>query len=149
MGDHSRMPARERVVWIAVVVGLCIDGGVALISLLFQGALEPLFDIPLKDPAMTTIAGGEYVVVALVYALFLRDPRRYHPLLWLLALDQGLAASLPLLEMLRGHVVATYKTIGPIPISLILAAIYCWGAATRDAATPEAARARVSGRRRE
>ncbi len=131
MNDPYPRPAPLRIVRIAAVIGLCIDAGVAVISLCFQAALGPLFDIPLRDPAMTTIAGGEYIVVALVYVLYLRDPRRYHDLLWLCALDQTLAALLPALEIWRGNVVATYKTIGPIPVSLILAGIYAAGARAR------------------
>jgi uncharacterized membrane protein len=114
---------------IAVGVGLCIDTGVAILALFFQSLLGPLFDLPLKDPALTTIAGGEYIIVALVYVLVLREPERYRALLWLCALDQAFAALLPAIEIARGHVVATWKTIGPIPLSVLLAAVYAWGAA--------------------
>lgn len=119
------------VLWlrIAVVVGLCVDTGVAIIALFFQSLLGPLFDLPLKDPALTTVAGGEYVVVASVYLLVLREPERYRSLLWLCALDQAFAALLPALEIARGHVVATWKTIGPIPLSVLLSIVYAWGAA--------------------
>jgi hypothetical protein len=114
---------------IAVAIGLCIDTGVAILALFFQAQLGPLLDIPLKDPALTTIAGGEYVVVALIYVAVLRDPQRYGPLLWLCALDQACAAVLPAIEIARGNVVATYKTIGPIPFNALLTGVYLWGTA--------------------
>lgn len=114
---------------IAVAIGFCVDCIVAILALFFQSLLGPLFDIPLKDPALTTIAGGEYVVVALVYVLVFREPERYRALLWLCALDQAFAALLPAVEIVRGNVVATYKTIGPIPFNALLAAVYVWGAA--------------------
>ncbi|GAC1566912.1 MAG: hypothetical protein NVS2B3_02240 [Vulcanimicrobiaceae bacterium] len=97
---------------------------VAILALFFQSLLGPLFNIPTKDPALTTIAGGEYVVVTLVYGLLLRDLERYSGLLWLVALDQLFAGLLPALEIARGHVVATWKTLGPIPFNLVLAAVY-------------------------
>lgn len=109
---------------VAIAVGALVDTGVAILALFFQPLLGPLFDIPTKDPALTTIAGGEYVVVTLVYVLLLRDLERYRALLWLIALDQLFAGLIPALEISRGHVVATWKTIGPIPINLALAAIY-------------------------
>jgi uncharacterized membrane protein len=117
-----------RLLRVAVAVGFCIDVLVAILALFFQSLLGPLFDIPLKDPALTTIAGGEYVVVALVYVLVFREPERYHALLWLCALDQVFAALLPAIEIARGNVVATYKTIGPIPINVLLAGMYTAGA---------------------
>jgi len=107
-----------------VAIGLCVDTTVAILALFFQPLLGPLFDIPVKDPALTTIAGGEYVVVTLVYALVLRDPERFGPLLWLCALDQAFAALLPAVEIARGNVVATWKTIGPIPLNALLAVCY-------------------------
>jgi hypothetical protein len=134
-----------QVLRIAVAVGGCIDIGVAIVSLFFQSLLEPLFDLPLRDPALTTIAGGEYVVAALIYATILRGLERYRALLWLIALDQLFAAALPALEIIRGAVVASWKTIGPIPLSTLLCAIYTWGALgspfTRgSASTPAPAR---------
>ena len=122
---------------VAVAIGFCIDTAVAIIALFFQPLLGPLFDLPLKDPALTTIAGGEYVVVALIYAIVFRAPARYHALLWVCALDQLFAALLPGIEIARGHVAATYKTIGPIPLSALLATVYALGAA-RLGASPSA-----------
>jgi len=109
---------------IAIAIGALVDTGVAVLALFFQSLLGPLFDIPTKDPALTTIAGGEYIVVTLVYVLVLRDLERYRALLWLIALDQLFAGLIPALEISRGNVVATWKTIGPIPFNLLLAAIY-------------------------
>ncbi len=122
---------------VAVAIGFCIDIFVAVLALFFQPLLGPLFDIPVKDPALTTIAGGEYVVVALVYLLVFRDARRYRALLWLCALDQAFAALLPAIEIGRGNVVATPKTIGPIPFNALLAVVYAW-LASRPALEGEA-----------
>ena len=114
----------------AIALGALVDAGVAILALFFQSLLGPLFDIPTKDPALTTIAGGEYVVVTLVYVMLLRDFERYRALLWLVALDQLFAGLIPALEISRGHVVATWKTIGPIPLNLLLCAIYAVAIAT-------------------
>ena len=127
-----------RILRVAVGLGFFVDLGVAVLCFFFQQQLGTLLDIPLKDPALTTIAGGEYVVVALVYLLVFRNMRRYGAFLWLLALDQAFAAALPALEIVRGNVVGTLKTIGPIPLNLALCALYAWGArrmATEPAAT--------------
>jgi hypothetical protein len=113
-----------RVLRVALVLGAVIDATVAVLALFFQPLLGPLLDVPTRDPAMTTIAGGEYVVITLVYIVLLRDTRRYRVLLWLVMLDQAFAAFIPAYAISRGQVVATWKTIGPIPISLALAAIY-------------------------
>jgi hypothetical protein len=121
----------ERVLRIAIAVGLLVDATVAILALFFQPLLGPLLDVPTKDPALTTIAGGEYVVVASIYAVLLRDLKRYRVLLWLIALDQAFAAILPAYEIARGHVVATWKTIGPIPFNAALAAIYVVGARSK------------------
>ena len=113
---------------VAIAIGFCVDLSVAVLALFFQSLLGPLFDIPLKDPALTTIAGGEYIVVALVYVLVFREPKRYPALLWLCALVQAFAELLPAVEIVRGNVVATVKTIGPIPFNAVLALVYTWGA---------------------
>ncbi len=123
----------DRLLRIAVGVGALVDATVAILALFFQPLLGPLLDVPTKDPALTTIAGGEYVVVTLIYVALLRDLERYRALLWLVALDQALAAVLPASEIARGHVVATWKTIGPIPFNAALAAIYAIGAGSRRA----------------
>jgi hypothetical protein len=64
---------------IALIFGFCIDAGVGLLCLVAQPLLQPLLDLPVKDPAVTTIAGGELVVAAGIYAFVLRDPRRWQP----------------------------------------------------------------------
>ncbi len=114
----------ERLLRIALAIGALVDATVAILALFFQPLLGPLLDVPTKDPALTTIAGGEYVVVTAIYLVLLRDLERYRALLWLVALDQFFAAALPGYEIARGHVAATWKTIGPIPFNAILCAIY-------------------------
>jgi hypothetical protein len=109
---------------VALLIGFAVDLAVALLSIFFQSWLQPLLDFPVKDPALTTIAGGEFFVVALIYVAILRAPRRFAPLLWLVALDQIFAAVLVAIEIGRGHVPGTWKTLGPIPINLALAAVY-------------------------
>ena len=114
----------ERIVRGAIVIGAVVDAAIAILSIFFQPLLGPLFDVPTKDPALTTIAGGEYAVVTFAYVLLLRDVRRYHGLFWLVALDQLFAAVIPAYAIARGQVAATWKTIGPIPLNVVLAAIY-------------------------
>lgn len=109
---------------IALIAGFCIDFGVGLLALVAQPLLEPLLDIPVKDPAVTTIAGGELIVASAIYALVLRDARRWQPLLWLCVLDQIFGVVLPALEIARGHAPATLKTLGPMPLQAVLIAIY-------------------------
>jgi hypothetical protein len=118
----------EKLLRAALVVGAAIDAMVAVLALFFQQLLGPLLDVPTKDPALTTVAGGEYVVVTGLYVVLLRDLPRYRVLLWLVALDQLFAALLPGIEIARGHVAATWKTLGPIPLSLALSALYAAGA---------------------
>jgi hypothetical protein len=118
----------DRILRIALVIGAVIDGGIAIVCLFFQPLSGPLTDIPVKDPAFATFAGGEFLVVALLYLLILRNLERYRLLLWIVALDQVLAIVLPAQEIARGNIVATWKTIGPMPLSALLAAAYVWGA---------------------
>jgi hypothetical protein len=117
----------ERLLRAALVVGAIVDASVALLSIFFQPLLGPLLDVPTRDPALTTIAGGEFALVALLYIFILRDVEKYRALLWLVALDQVLAIVLPGIEMLRGHFAVTFKTIGPMPLNAILAAIFLAG----------------------
>ncbi len=117
-----------RVLRLALVCGLAIDAGVGLLALVAQPLMQPLLDLPIKDPALTTILGGELFVVAGVYAVVLRDPARWRPLLWLCAADQCLGVLLPALEIARGHAPATVKTLGPMPFQLALVAVYIAGA---------------------
>jgi hypothetical protein len=120
---------------VALAIGFCIDFFVGVLALVAQPLLLPLLDIPVKDPAVTTIAGGELIVAACIYAIVLSDVRRWRPLLWLCAFDQTFGVILPALEIARGHAPATLKTIGPMPLQLILIAIYVL-AARREVAPP-------------
>jgi hypothetical protein len=117
-----------RVLRVALLCGFAIDAGVGLLALFAQPLMQPLLDLPLKDPALTTILGGELLVVAGVYAIVLRDPVRWRSLLWLCALDQFLGVLLPALEIVRGHAPATMKTLGPMPFQLALVALFITGA---------------------
>ncbi len=116
---------------IALAIGFCIDAFVGILCLVAQPLLQPLLDIPVKDPAVTTIAGGELLVAAGIYAFVFRDPQRWRPLLWLCALDQAFGVLLPALEIARGHAPATWKTLGPMPLQLILCGIFVWAATRR------------------
>ncbi len=116
---------------VAIAIGGCVDLTVVILTLFFQQLLGPLLDVPTKDPALTTIAGGEYLVVTLLYVLLLYDLRRYRMLLWLIALDQAFAVLLPLVEITRGNVVATWKTLGPMPFNAALALVYALRAPRR------------------
>jgi hypothetical protein len=120
----SPSPNSLGVLRIALAIGFCIDAFVGVLCLVAQPLLAPLLDIPVKDPAVTTIAGGELVVAAGIYAFVFRDPRRWRPLLWLCALDQAFGVLLPAFEIVRGHAPATWKTIGPMPLQLILCAVF-------------------------
>lgn len=113
---------------LALVVGFLIDAGLALLALFIQTLIPPLLGVPVKDPALTTVLGGTLVVLACIYALALSDTERWRPLLWLCALDQALAVALPALEIARGHVAATAKTVGPMPFQVLLAVLYVAGA---------------------
>jgi hypothetical protein len=109
---------------IALALGFCIDFFVGLLCIVAQPLLQPLLDIPVKDPAVTTIAGGELIVASVIYALLLRDMTRWKPLLWLVALDQFFGVILPAIEIARGHAPATFKTLAPMLPQLVLIAIY-------------------------
>ena len=104
------------VIRIALAIGALIDGGVAILCFFFQPLLGPLLDFPVKDPALTTVAGGEFLVVALVYVAILRD------------LDRART----LLEMLRGHVLISAKTVGPMPLNIALVIIFVLGATRKS-----------------
>lgn len=119
---------------IALAAGFCIDFIVGLLCLVAQPLLEPLLDIPVKDPAVTTIAGGELIVASVIYALAFADLPRWRPLLWLCVLDQFFGIVLPAIEMARGHAPVTAKTIGPMPFQIILIGIYVAGARMRPKA---------------
>jgi hypothetical protein len=125
-----------RVLKIALAIGVAIDFGTALLCFFGQSLFQALLDVPLRDPAIATIAGGEYFVLAFVYLLALRDPVRFRPLLWLCALDQTFAIVLPLATIALGQVPATWKTLGPMPFQAILVVIYLIGLRKTRPATP-------------
>lgn len=129
MKGRGRIPGRLRAALrVALIVGLGVDVFVGLLALFAQQYIPPLLDVPVKDAALTRFFGGEILVAASVYALPLLDLRRFAPALWICALDQGFAALLPLLEVLRGGMPATWKTLGPIPVDAILCVLFAFGA---------------------
>jgi hypothetical protein len=119
---------------LALACGLAIDAFVGILALFAQPLIPPLLDIPVKDPTLMTIYGGALVVLACVYALAIRDPVRFRPLLWLCALDQTLGVLLPLVEIARGHASGTWKIYGPMPFQLVLVGIYVAGAMRKERA---------------
>jgi hypothetical protein len=124
---------------VALIIGLCVDAFVGLMGLFAQPLIPTLLNVPVKDPALTTLFGGELIVAALIYALPLRDERRFAPLLWLCALDQTQGVILPLVEIARDRIPASLATIGPMPFQLALVAIYVVGVVrpgTKRSATP-------------
>ena len=124
---------------VAIALGFCIDAYVATLLLFAPGLVEPLLDIPVRDPLMAQFAGGEFVVAAIVYALAFRAPARYRALLWVCAADQAFAAVLPALAVAHGAIPASVKTVAPIPFSVLLVALYAVGAlrpGAKRSATP-------------
>ena len=123
---------KTKILRISLIVGAVGDLGIAIFCWFFQSLLGPVLDVPTKDPALTTIAGGEYLIVGLLYVLAYRDLPRYRMLLWFFALDQLFAIVLPLLEMSRGNAIVSWKTLGPMPLNAILLGLYLWGARRSD-----------------
>ena len=121
---------------IGLVIGGAIDAYVGLLSLFAPQLIQPLLDIPVKDPTVAQIAGGEYVVVAFVYALAFRAPVRFRALLWLCALDQLFAVLLPAVAVAHGALPATWKIVAPIPFQALLCIVFVVAAAR----SPRAAR---------
>lgn len=124
---------------IGLAIGLCIDLYVGVLSLFAPQLITPLLDIPVHDPTIVRIAGGEYVVAALIYALALRDPRRFRALLWLCALDQLFAVAMPALAVAHGEIPNTWKIVAPIPFQALLAmlfAVYAARPGRNRSATP-------------
>ena len=109
---------------IALAIGFLIDFGVGVIALFAPQLMQPLFDVPVKDLMSAQIAGGEFLVAALVYALALRDPLRFRALLWICALDQLFAVVLPSLGIARGDIPGTWKIVAPIPFQALLAILF-------------------------
>jgi len=118
---------------IAVRVGLAIGGAidayVGVLSLFAPQLIQPLLDIPVKDPTVVQIAGGEFVVAAFVYALAFRDPARFRAVLWVCALDQLFAVVLPALAVAHGTLPSTWKIVAPIPFQALLAVLFVFYAA--------------------
>ena len=115
---------RDVVVRVGLAIGGAIDLYVGVLSLFAPQLIPPLLDIPVKDPALVQLAGGEYVVAALVYALSFRDPVRFRPLLWLCVLDQLFAVVLPALDVAHGTLPSTWKIVAPIPFQALLAVLF-------------------------
>ena len=113
---------------ICLVLGAAIDAFVGLICLLAPSASKPLLDFPINDTALATVTGGALLVAASVYVVLLTNLRRFQPLFYVVALDQFFAGILPAVEILRGNVAATWKTVGPIPLSLALCAFFIFAA---------------------
>ena len=109
---------------IALAIGGAIDAYVGVLSLFAPQLIQPLLDIPVKDPTVVQIAGGEYVVAALVYALAFRDPARLRPLVWLCVLDQLFAVVLPALAVAHGALPATWKILAPVPFQALLGVLF-------------------------
>jgi hypothetical protein len=127
------------VVRIGLAIGGAIDVYVAVLSLFAPQLMQPLLDIPVKDPAAMQFAGGEFAVAALVYALALRDPVRFRPLFWLCALDQLFAVVLPALGVAHGTLPASWKIVAPIPFQallLVLFVVYAARPGRNRSATP-------------
>jgi hypothetical protein len=109
---------------VALVIGALIDFFVAIVVMLFPQSSAALFDIPVRDQTAALLGGGELLVAGCIYVLILRDVERFRPFLWLVALDQLFAALLPGIEVLRGHLPATFKILAPMPLNLALVAVY-------------------------
>jgi hypothetical protein len=109
---------------IGLAIAFAIDAYVGVLALFAPQLIQPLLDIPVKDPTLVQLAGGEYIVAALLYALAFRDPVRFRPLLWLCALDQLFAVVLPALAVAHGAVPGTWKVVAPIPFQALLAVLF-------------------------
>jgi hypothetical protein len=110
----------KRLVQVALVVGGLMDAWVGLLALLLPRFLGPLLDIPAVDPTWTAFAGAEFLVVAVVYFLILRDMERFRPFMLVVAFDQFLAAFGPLIMIWHGQLPNTWKTAGPLPVNFAL-----------------------------
>jgi hypothetical protein len=109
---------------IGLAIGFCIDVWVGVLALFAPQAIPSLLDIPMHDATLAMLAGGEYVVVALVYALAFSDPRRFRALLLICAVDQLFAVVMPALLVAHGVVPGTWKVIAPIPFQALLALLF-------------------------
>jgi hypothetical protein len=109
---------------IALAIGFCIDFYVGVLALFAPQLFPALLDIPMRDPTLAMLGGGELFVVALAYVLALRDPGRYRVLLWICALDQLVAVVLPSVGIARGEIAATWKTVAPIPLQALMGLLF-------------------------
>ncbi|HYW52466.1 MAG TPA: hypothetical protein VE826_00780 [Dongiaceae bacterium] len=109
---------------VGLAIGFCIDLYVGALSLFAPQAITPLLDIPMHDPTLAMLAGGEYVVAALVYAAAFRDPRRFRALLWICAADQLFAVVMPAILVAHGAIPSTWKIVAPIPFQALLAVLF-------------------------
>jgi hypothetical protein len=131
---------------LIVACGFFLDAGVGLIALVLPQQLDPWLDIPYRNnPALAAFGGSEFLVVAVVYVLVFLEPRRRAFLFWILALDQTFATIVPAIEVLRGHIPASIKTIGPIPFVAALALAYVWAALRFSKGDSSTARSSSSG----
>ncbi len=117
---------------VALAIGFLIDAVVGIVSVLAPALLQPLFDVPVKDAMTAQIAGGEFIVMALVYAVAFRDPVRFRALLWLCALDQLFAVVLPALGIAHGALPRSWKIVAPIPFQALLALFFLANALRRS-----------------
>ena len=109
---------------IGLAIGFAIDLYVGVLAIFAPQLIPPLLDIPMRDPLLAQLAGGEFVVVALIYAVAFRDPHRFRVLLWLCALDQLIAVVMPTLAIARGALPSTWKIVGPIPVQAALTVVF-------------------------
>jgi hypothetical protein len=125
---------------IGLGIGFLIDACVGVLSIFAPQLMQPLFDVPIHDAMTAQIAGGEFVVAALVYALAFREPQRFRVLLWLCALDQLFAVVLPAFGVAHGALPGTWKIIAPIPFQAGLALLFIGYALKPSGSTLQARR---------
>jgi len=130
-------PRLALAVRIALVAGFVTDAGVGVLCVFAQPLLGPLLGVPVKDPAITAFLGGELIVASVVYVLVFRDLARWGALLWLCALDQTLGIAIPAVQIALGHVPATLQTLGPMPLQVVLVALYVMGARASATSAPD------------
>jgi hypothetical protein len=109
---------------IGLAIGFVIDVYVGLLGLFAPQLMLPLLDVPVGDPMVAHFAGGEFIVVAIVYALAFRDPVRLRLLLWVCCADQLFGVIVPAYAVTSGAWAATFKTVAPIPLQALLATLF-------------------------
>jgi hypothetical protein len=112
------------VVKIALAIGFVIEAYVGLLGLFAPQLMLPLLDVPVGDTMLAHFAGGEFIVVALVYAIAFRDPARFRVLLWICCVDQLFGVIVPAYAVTSGAWAATFKTVAPIPLQALLALFF-------------------------